>query len=54
LDTAHAVVLAGLGGEQAWLFDPAIEEAPVTASVESLMLAWSYFDYAYAAVHLAK
>lgn len=45
VDTPHAVVLGGLEGDKAYLFDPGIETAPVTVSVDELMLAWDYFDY---------
>ena len=48
VDTAHAVVLAGLENESVFLYDPAIETAPIQVSVDELMLAWSYSDYAYA------
>jgi ABC-type bacteriocin/lantibiotic exporter with double-glycine peptidase domain len=52
IDTAHAVVLAGLSGDQAHLFDPAVEMAPLTVSTEELLLAWSHFEYTYAAIEL--
>lgn len=45
VDTAHAVVLAGLDGEQAYVFDPTFADAPKTTTVETFMLAWSFFDY---------
>jgi ABC-type bacteriocin/lantibiotic exporter with double-glycine peptidase domain len=48
VDTPHAVVLAGLEGESAYLLDPGVETAPVAVSVGDLMLAWSHFDYTYA------
>jgi ABC-type bacteriocin/lantibiotic exporter with double-glycine peptidase domain len=48
IDTPHTVVLAGFREEQAVLFDPDREEAPHFASIDSLMLAWSYSDYTYA------
>jgi len=50
IDTPHAVVLVGLTPEQAFLLDPAFEEVPVTVSPEDLLLAWSFFDYTYAAM----
>lgn len=50
LDTPHAVALAGLEADQAYLFDPAVESAPMVVSVGDLMLAWSYSDYTYAAL----
>ncbi len=48
VDTPHAVVLAGLAGEEATVFDPGIETAPMTVARNELLLAWSFFDYAYA------
>ncbi len=45
LDTPHAVVLAGLEADQAHIFDPAIEEAPVSVSQGDLLLAWSHSEY---------
>ena len=52
IDTPHAVVLAGLEGDQAHLFDPAVETAPATVSVGDLLLAWSHFDYTYAVLYV--
>ena len=40
LDTPHAVVLAGLEAERAYLFDPAQETAPIPVAVGDLLLAW--------------
>jgi len=48
IDTPHAVVLAGLEEDRAYLFDPAVETAPITVSSDELLLAWSYSDYTYA------
>lgn len=48
IDTPHAVVLAGLTAEESYLFDPAVEMAPIGVPSEALLLAWSYFDYTYA------
>lgn len=48
LDTAHAVVLAGIEGEQAYLNDPVFPDAPQVVSIDVLMLAWSWFDYSVA------
>ncbi len=45
IDTPHAVVVAGIEGEQAFLFDLAVAAAPQLVDVESFMLAWSYADY---------
>ena len=52
VDTPHAVVLAGLEANNAYLFDPAVESAPVTVSSGDLMLAWLHFDYTYVVLHL--
>ena len=54
IDTPHAVVLAGLEAENAYLFDPGIETAPVAVSTGDLMLAWSHFDYTYAALYVSS
>ncbi len=48
VDTPHAVIVAGIEGEQAYLFDPAIDTTPVTVNMGDLMLAWLYFEYTYA------
>ncbi len=53
IDTPHAVVLAGLAADNAYLFDPAVEMAPVIVSSGELMLAWSHFDYTYAILSLS-
>ena len=50
VDTAHAVVLVGLEADLAYLLDPAVETVPVEVSPGDLMLAWSYFEYTYAAL----
>ena len=50
VDTPHAVVLVGLEADGAYLLDPAVETAPVKVSPGDLMLAWSYFEYTYAAL----
>jgi len=47
-DTPHAVVLAGIEADNAYLVDPAVEIAPAVVPVDDLLLAWSYFDYTYA------
>ncbi len=44
----HAIVLAGIEGDSAILFDPAMDTAPVTVLLGNLMLAWSHTDYAFA------
>lgn len=48
VDSPHAVVLVGLEAENAQLIDPDHEIAPVTVSVDELLLAWSHSDYTYA------
>lgn len=48
IDTAHAVVLAGFENEKVYLYDPAMDIAPIETSVDELMLAWSHSDYTYA------
>lgn len=48
IDTPHAVVLAGVEADSAYLFDPAVETAPVIVPSGDLILAWSYSDYTYA------
>jgi hypothetical protein len=48
-----AVVLAGFSQEEAHLFDPALESGPVAASIDEMMLAWSYSDYTYAVLQPA-
>jgi hypothetical protein len=50
IDTAHAVIVAGLDREQAILIDPAVEAAYCLTSIGDLILAWSHFDYTYAIV----
>ena len=53
-DCQHAVVLAGFTGDEAHLFDPGVETAPMTVSMEELLLAWSHFDYTYAVIEVAS
>jgi ABC-type bacteriocin/lantibiotic exporter with double-glycine peptidase domain len=53
VDTPHAVVLAGLEANSAYLFDPAVETAPIAVPLDDLMLAWSHFDYTYAVLYLS-
>jgi hypothetical protein len=52
VDTPHAVVLAGLEADSAYLFDPAVKTVPITVSSGDLMLAWLHFDYTYAVLHV--
>jgi len=54
INTQHAVVLAGFSGNEAHLFDPAVDAAPMTVPTDELLLAWSHFDYTYAAIEVAK
>ena len=53
VDTPHAVVLAGIESGRAYLFDPAVDTAPMEVSIGDLMLAWSHFDYTYAVLLVA-
>ena len=53
-NTQHAVVLAGFSDDDAHLFDPAVNAAPMSISTDELLLAWSHFDYTYAVVDVAK
>lgn len=48
INTQHAVVLIGLQDEWAYLLDPYMDVTPQKVSQDGLLLAWSYFDYAYA------
>lgn len=52
MDTAHAIVLAGFDAEEAILIDPAMTLAAIRVPIGELMLAWSYFDYAYAVLYV--
>lgn len=54
IDTPHAVVLAGLVEDKAYLFDPGIDTFPSIVSVNELMLASSFFDYTYAVLTLSE
>ncbi len=47
VDTPHAVVVAGLEADTAYLFDPARPTAPDPVSIPALLLAWSHLDYVY-------
>lgn len=51
-NTQHAVVLAGFSGTEGHLFDPAVDTAPMTVPIDELLLAWSHFDYTYAAIEV--
>ena len=48
VDTPHAVVLAGIEGDNSVLFDPGLDAAPAFVSFENLLLAWLHTDDAYA------
>jgi hypothetical protein len=48
VDTPHAVVLAGLEGDNRVLFDPGLQVAPAFVSLGNLQLAWLHSDDAYA------
>ena len=48
VNTAHAVVLAGLEQDSIVIYDPAFADAPMVTSIGDFMLAWSHFDYAVA------
>lgn len=54
INTQHAVVLAGFTSNEAHLFDPAVEAAPMTLPTDELLLAWSHFDYTYTAIEVAE
>lgn len=43
-DIRHAVVLGGFTGDEAHLFDPATDRAPISIPTNELILAWSHFD----------
>jgi len=53
IDTPHAIVLAGIEGDNVSLFDPAMETAPIEATLGDLILAWAYTDYTYAILNVA-
>ena len=48
IDTPHAVVLAGIEGDNCVLFDPGLDVAPVTVLLGNLLLAWLHTYDAYA------
>lgn len=54
IDTAHAIVLCGLDHNEAIIIDPAVEIATCTVTIGDLMLAWSHFDYTFAALQSQK
>ena len=48
VDTPHAVILAGFENEKVFLYDPAMDIAPIESTMNELMLAWSHSDYTFA------
>ena len=48
----HALVLAGITNDQAWLHDPALPDGPVRLSIDGFMLAWEEFDRMTAVISL--
>ena len=54
INTQHAIVLTGFTGDEAHLFDPAVDTAPVAIPTDELLLAWSHFDYTYAALEVSN
>lgn len=48
IDTPHAVVLAGIEGDNCVVFDPGLDVAPVYISTGNVLLAWLHTDDAYA------
>ncbi len=46
----HAVIVAGLDEQLIYLFDPAVETAPISTPVEDFLLAWEEMDCLYAAI----
>jgi hypothetical protein len=48
VNTPHAVVLAGLQGDDGVLFDPGLDVAPAYVSLGDILLAWLHTDNAYA------
>ena len=53
IHSQHAVELAGVSNNQAHLFDPGVDTAPITIPTDELLLAWSHLDYSYAALEVA-
>lgn len=53
-DTSHAIVLAGFDADEAIILDPAKSSPILKVAIGELMLAWSYFDYAYAMLYTDK
>ena len=48
IDTPHAVVLAGIEGDNCILIDPGLVIAPAHVALGNLLLAWLHSDDAYA------
>ena len=53
VDTWHALVLVGIDEGTVQALDPMHGEHPVKIEIDELMLAWSHFDYKYAALQVA-
>jgi ABC-type bacteriocin/lantibiotic exporter with double-glycine peptidase domain len=49
-EDAHALVLVGRDASQVYVNDPAFDSAPHAIPLDSLLLAWSEFDYKYAVI----
>jgi ABC-type bacteriocin/lantibiotic exporter with double-glycine peptidase domain len=45
IDTPHAVVLAGLTSDTAYIHDPARESGPTAIELNAFLLAWSDMDH---------
>ncbi len=50
----HTLVLAGETGETVQVFDPGVETGPITIATDELLLAWSHFDFSFAAIEVAE
>lgn len=49
-DTQHAVVVIGYDDDHFLVNDPAFLQAPQSVTIEALLLAWDYMDYAYSTI----
>jgi ABC-type bacteriocin/lantibiotic exporter with double-glycine peptidase domain len=49
-DVGHAIVVAGMADEQVHVYDPVMEDAPMSISVISFDAAWTEMDYGYAVI----
>ena len=50
----HAVVVVGFDDQYVFVNDPAQMGAPLEIDTSTFLLAWSYRDYEYAIIRLAK